>query len=132
VITYLCDEDVFLRKKEDEIQLYDRSLAHQVSLHRWEHGRFNLQHMDCFKKLVSLPGFTGSILPGVSLESTVEGPAEHGIQMDSDMQVDADKMWPEHVCIPDKETDDEEWNDDGVEEGELAAQLYNVLQISAD
>lgn len=33
VITYICNEDVFLRKKEDKIQLYDSSLAHQVSLH---------------------------------------------------------------------------------------------------
>lgn len=88
--------------------------------------------MDHFKKLAALPGFTGSILPSVSLESAVEGPTEHGIQMDEDMQMDANKMWPEHVCIPDKGTDDEEWNDNDVEEGQLTAQLYNVLWISAD
>jgi hypothetical protein len=127
VITYLCDEDVFLKKKEDEIRLYDSSLAHQVSLHRRERGRFNSQHMNHFKKLAALPGFTGSILPGISLESAVEGLTEHGTNRDEDMQVDANERLPERVRIPDEGTGDEEWIDDGVEEEELAAQLYNVL-----
>jgi len=34
----------------------------------WQWGRFNMWHMDCFRKLTSLPGFSGSIIPGSSTE----------------------------------------------------------------
>jgi hypothetical protein len=68
VITYIRDEDLFLRLKEGEVREANPGLACQVKIYRMERGRFNEQHMQRFRKLASLPGFTGSIRPGTSAE----------------------------------------------------------------
>ncbi|KAF8229070.1 hypothetical protein L208DRAFT_1288307, partial [Tricholoma matsutake] len=64
VVTYIWDEDLFLCLKEGEVREANPGLACQVKLYRMEWGHFNEQHMQRFRKLASLPGFTGSIRPG--------------------------------------------------------------------
>lgn len=80
VITYIRDEDTFLRMKESELKDTDSIMAHQIKVHRWERARFNEQHMCRFTKLASLPGFSGSIQPGVSIES--RGGTESHMELD--------------------------------------------------
>jgi hypothetical protein len=46
-------------------------------------------HMDCFRKLVSLPGFSGSIIPGTS--------AELGRGVDGAIDVDDTTCWNEQA-----------------------------------
>jgi hypothetical protein len=117
VITYICDEDAFLRK-EDEIRLHNTTLAHQVLLHQQEHSHFNTQHMEHFGKLAHTPGFTGTIWPGVSLEFATRGPAELRAGGDQEMEVDDNGA----------ETDEEDSGESDEEEA-LAAQLYHVPDI---
>jgi hypothetical protein len=69
VVTYIRDEDIFLRLKEAEVRGVSPGLARQVGKHRMERARFNAQHMRRFRKLALLPGFTGTIKPGISIES---------------------------------------------------------------
>ena len=68
VITYIQDEDALLWVKEVEVRKVNSGLACQVEKYRLEHGCFNNAHMGQFRKLSTLPGFMGSILPGVSIE----------------------------------------------------------------
>jgi hypothetical protein len=132
VITYIRDEDAFLRKEEKEIWLHDSSLAHQVLLHRRERSRFNVQHMERFRKLASIPGFSGSIQPGISLEFTTEGPTELGAGVDGNMEVDDSGTEAGGGHNFKEGNADEEDNDDDSDEDELAAQLYHVLRITGD
>ena len=75
-------------------------LACQVEKYRLECGHSNNAHMGQFRKLSTLPGFTGSILPGASIE------LHRG-----DTPMDVDKP-------PSCADEDNGWDDDGDEEGE--------------
>ncbi|KAJ7742389.1 hypothetical protein B0H14DRAFT_2637652 [Mycena olivaceomarginata] len=78
VVTWIRDEDRVLRKKEAELSSTegkseeeadtDRGMAVQVRLYRERRGRFDDTHMQRFWALAKTPGFTGSVMPGVSLE----------------------------------------------------------------
>jgi hypothetical protein len=66
-ITYIRDEDLFLRTKEAEIQVFDEVLAHQIYLYRMARGRFSVSHMCRLREISRLPGFTGTLEPGISV-----------------------------------------------------------------
>jgi hypothetical protein len=70
VITFMQDETAFLLRKEKETALTDPILAYQISSYRNERGRFYDLHMRRFAKLASIPGFTGSLKPGVSINTS--------------------------------------------------------------
>jgi hypothetical protein len=70
VITFMQDGTNFLLFKEKEAALTDPILAFQISLYRHEQGRFYDLHMRRFSKLASMPGFTGSLKPGVSIDTS--------------------------------------------------------------
>ncbi|KAJ7626003.1 hypothetical protein FB45DRAFT_677524, partial [Roridomyces roridus] len=78
VITWIRDENRELKEKEaalrrsggktpDEAR-WDQALAVQVRLYRDRRGRFDSSHLERFQKLAGNPGFTGSLLPGRSVE----------------------------------------------------------------
>ncbi|KAJ7747085.1 hypothetical protein B0H14DRAFT_3097053 [Mycena olivaceomarginata] len=63
VVTWIDDEDRFLRKKEEELKGTDPLLAVQVSQYRLRRGRSDVYHMHRFWALTKVPGFTGSVVP---------------------------------------------------------------------
>lgn len=68
VVTYMQDEREFLAGKEAETRLLNPALARQIHLYAQERGRADARHMERFKKLARTPGFSGSILPGISVD----------------------------------------------------------------
>ncbi|KAJ7816682.1 hypothetical protein B0H14DRAFT_3475139 [Mycena olivaceomarginata] len=78
VVTWIRDENQVLRGKEAELSSAegkteqeadaDQGMAVQVRLYRERRGRFDDTHMRRFWALAKTPGFTGSVMPGVSLE----------------------------------------------------------------
>ncbi|KAJ7445131.1 hypothetical protein B0H11DRAFT_1746932 [Mycena galericulata] len=68
VVTWICDENRVLRKKEAELRAADRGMAVQIRMYRQRRGRFDEGHMRRFYALAQTPGFTGSLVPGISLE----------------------------------------------------------------
>jgi hypothetical protein len=78
VVTWIRDENRVLRRKEAELSSAegkteeeadaDQGMAVQVRLYRERRGRFDDTHMRRFWALAKTPGFTGSVMPGVSLE----------------------------------------------------------------
>ncbi|KAJ7814507.1 hypothetical protein B0H14DRAFT_3090103 [Mycena olivaceomarginata] len=65
-VLYMRDEEVFLRRQEEHIRIkHGNALAHQVALYREQQGRFNDGHRYRLLALSKLPGFSGSIMPGV-------------------------------------------------------------------
>ncbi|KAI5985883.1 hypothetical protein EDD15DRAFT_2175514 [Pisolithus albus] len=73
VMTYMCDEECFLKTCEEKINSVHPALAHQVSQRRKLHSQFNASHLKCLHDIASLPGFSGTIYPG---ESALKGPGE--------------------------------------------------------
>ncbi|KAJ7321638.1 hypothetical protein DFH08DRAFT_1033595 [Mycena albidolilacea] len=68
-VSYMRDEEVFLRRQEERIRIeHGNALAHQVALYREQQGHFNNGHRYRLLTLSKLPGFSGSIMPGVPVD----------------------------------------------------------------
>jgi hypothetical protein len=66
LVTYMRDEEAFLRRAVERVQEgVGPELAHQVSVYRMRQGRFNDGHRYRFTQLARDPGFSGDISPGV-------------------------------------------------------------------
>ncbi|KAJ7237599.1 hypothetical protein C8J57DRAFT_1087371 [Mycena rebaudengoi] len=77
VVTHIRDERAFFIEKESTIRESDPALAFFVRRHRFERERFDMVHMDRFKKLQKKLGarFTGTLEPGVRLVQAITQPA---------------------------------------------------------
>ncbi|KAG0694180.1 hypothetical protein DFH29DRAFT_1083929 [Suillus ampliporus] len=63
--SYIHDEDHYLRECQQQAEAFSPALAHQISL-RWQaRGRFNFRHIKRLQDIARLPGFSGTIVPGV-------------------------------------------------------------------
>ncbi|KAJ7017115.1 hypothetical protein C8F04DRAFT_891420, partial [Mycena alexandri] len=61
-VTWMSDEDRFLRRQEEEAE--SPGEAALIRKHRMERGRFDAGHMERLVKLSKKRGFTGYIMPG--------------------------------------------------------------------
>ena len=73
LVTYVHDEDKYLHECESRLKATYPELAHQVSRQRNVRGRFTLKHLERLGNIGSLPGFSGTLVPG---ESTMDGLGE--------------------------------------------------------
>lgn len=122
VITYIRDEETFLQRKELELKETNPVMAHQVHRHRWERARFNERHMHRFRKLASLPGFTGSIQPGVSIDSDSE---------ETHTELDVEAV---HGCLTeeDGEEGEEEDEEDDQEDADIRDTIAALMFLTVD
>ncbi|KAG1888001.1 uncharacterized protein F5891DRAFT_1218431 [Suillus fuscotomentosus] len=88
--TYIQDEDIYLRRCEDQLKDANPALAHQVALHRNIRGRFNSRHLNWLYDISRLSGFSGIITPGASINTSLGDSANNGASVDSDTQDDLD------------------------------------------
>ncbi len=70
VVTYLHDEERFLRFKEQQSSVKNPALAHQIKRLRQERSRFTEIHTRRFSSLSSLPAFTGNLTLGCSIDKS--------------------------------------------------------------
>jgi hypothetical protein len=68
LITYIHDEEAFLLQREQSLLESDPPLSQQLRLHRLKLIRSNDLHIRRFQKLATLPGFCGTIAPGIALD----------------------------------------------------------------
>ena len=135
VATYICDEDRYLRRCEAQIQEYDPQLAHQVALHRLERGRFNSHHLRRLAEISRLSGFTGSILPGESINTapgasasnpTIQPPTSPDCTTEpADTGLEAPSFCDEEIV---EDLEEEQGADDSDEE--ISRAIYDVLRIT--
>jgi len=83
LVTYVRDEEKYLCECESRLKAIHPGLAHQVSRQRNVCGRFTLKHLKRLGDMISLPGFSGTLVPG---ESMMNGLGE--------------SAGPVSVCIP--------------------------------
>ncbi|KAJ7735271.1 hypothetical protein DFH07DRAFT_870772 [Mycena maculata] len=129
-VTYMVDEEAFLAREEECLRTEgNEGIAQQVRLLRMERGRFTSLHMKRLVKLSKLPGFTGNILPGVSVSKERHTPVARDVEMVAPPP--ADVVRPVGVELP--ALDEEEGEDDDDEEGINAlTALIQIVHISGD
>ncbi|KAJ7473405.1 hypothetical protein FB451DRAFT_1035558 [Mycena latifolia] len=168
VVTWIHDEDLVLRQKavalmavegkmEEEIQA-DQGMALQLRLYRERRGRFDDGHMRRFRALAKTPGFTGSLVPGTSVEvhtsqrerRAAAREADHAAvrrangsssseSSDIEMEVD-EEVVVDSAAGNGRGDGGEEWEDmveDGEEgedamESEVAGLLYRINMLAVD
>ncbi|KAF8158738.1 hypothetical protein K438DRAFT_1909998 [Mycena galopus ATCC 62051] len=114
-VTYMGDEEAFLVREEGRLREEGKKgLAHQVGLVRMERSRFTALHMSRLVKLSKEPGFTGDILPGVSISRERHTPVAGEIEDEEDADSDGDGVG------------------DDDEDETLATAFLNVLRIASD
>ncbi|KZP27026.1 hypothetical protein FIBSPDRAFT_909065 [Athelia psychrophila] len=75
IITGLRDEEDFLKHHEERVRVTDPILAHQITIHRNIRGRFNAHHHLRLSAIAGLEGFSGSLQPGIGLDTGPGGSA---------------------------------------------------------
>ncbi|KAJ7043626.1 hypothetical protein C8F04DRAFT_1251032 [Mycena alexandri] len=158
LVTWISDEDEFLRRKEVEVREAGAPhIAVLIRTYRLERARSDMGHMKRIWALAKTPGFTGCVLPGLSKERKQrirkERRERRRERAASEMDVDSSAMDVE------QEEEEEEsvsiematgWQGDpgleqgwvNVEEGieeddeeqeqELAGVIYELARISVD
>ena len=139
MVTNIVNEDKFLLASELAVAKWDVSLAHQIGIYQMEKGCFNDHHLHQFKLIAALPGFTGSIVPGESIEQqpvlvnmmdvdipilTCEPEMGSGDIHVGDMREHADRE-QEWANLEDEEDAEDELQGLGLD-------LYHVLTIASD
>jgi hypothetical protein len=134
VVTWIDDEDLFLRKKEEEYKESDPALAFQISVYRQRRARSDTNHMHRFWALAKTPGFTGSVEPGVSVERKEARQQEQAVgqsapvdsEMQVDMTLDQDERWQR------AQAGEWEEGDEGEDaEGETVSSLMYQMSVLA-
>ncbi|KAF7330710.1 hypothetical protein MSAN_02446700 [Mycena sanguinolenta] len=131
VVTWIKDEDCFLQKKEAEHQATDPLLAVQISRYRQRRTCSDDNHMRRFWALAKTPGFTGSLVPGVSVERKEARQVAREVRQQEGTEVEAEQgnQWTA--------AEGDGWEDDD-DEGEEAEQevvstlLYQMSVLSVD
>ena len=130
-VTHLGDEDRYLQVCEEQVQDFDRPLAHQISIRRKEQARFRDHHLRQLAKISQLPGFTGIILPGESLDSELGASAT--VPSCMPQQPSAARPMDAHNhgldgLADDTEEDLEEEDVAEDEEGEISSVVHDVVR----
>jgi hypothetical protein len=138
VATHLCDQDHYLHKCKGKSHLTDPALAHQIYVHHMLHGHFKVYHELCLKGIAKIQEFSGTIAPGVSLDTgesacifTTTHPhsSSTGVSDPPGSEDDASmatlKTESERADL-EKEVDEEE------EDEALSHDLLDVLYVSLD
>jgi len=74
-VTYLQDEDRYLRACEEKLLTSHPTLAYQIQVLRNVRGRFNSSHLERLVAITRLQGFSGTLEPGKSVNIDAGSPA---------------------------------------------------------
>jgi len=139
VATHLHDEDQNLRTCEETSRLTDPALAHQIQVHHMLRGRFKAHHEYCLQGINKMSGFTGTIYPGESLDtsegaSIFKAASPHLSTTTLPHSLSGDE---EAASVGTHETDSERAEleqeaDDEEEDQALSRDLLDILTVSID
>ncbi|KZP05572.1 hypothetical protein FIBSPDRAFT_914860 [Athelia psychrophila] len=138
IVTYLRDEEQYLRRMEATLHSERPELAHQISVYAARRGHFYQQHHRRLIKIANLPGFTGTLEPGVALENGHGEPAS----VWSMLQMDVDGAAPAASRVADEAEDEDNVSEDrreaeaegqaSDEEEEMSAVITSIIQLAFD
>lgn len=125
VSTHLRDEDINLCQQEALIFTTHPHLAHQIAVYRMIRGRFHAHHVRQLLEIQKLPAFTGTILPGISLEAPMPAAI---INSPADIQAEGSEPPEASQEIRDLEEEEED------EEADVEAErdMLDILTVTLD
>ncbi|KIK16156.1 hypothetical protein PISMIDRAFT_113928, partial [Pisolithus microcarpus 441] len=128
IVTYLIDEDCYLRACEALYRDTHPALTHQISIYHGIRSHFTPSHLHSLKKISCLPGFSGTLTPGVSLSRG------QGDSASAPNRVLIESLLSSPLaCIDDEEDIDEDAKEDlGVTLEERGEALQHILTITTD
>ncbi|KIK18691.1 hypothetical protein PISMIDRAFT_14187 [Pisolithus microcarpus 441] len=128
IVTYLIDEDRYLRACEALYRDTHPTLAHQISIYHGIRSHFTPSHFHSLEKISRLPGFSGTLTPGVSLSRG------RGDSASAPNQVLIKSLLSSPLaCIDNEEDIDEDTEEDlGVTLEEQGEALQHILTITMD
>ncbi|KAF7367948.1 hypothetical protein MSAN_00859900 [Mycena sanguinolenta] len=152
VVTWIRDENTFLQRmlanlrdgegKSEKERETNAHMAVQVQLYQQRRGRFDASHLQRFRELAQMPGFTGSLKCGVSVEHREaqqrlrELRAEMGASAEEDeMEVDegegeaAEEVGRKEVVSADSDEEDEGHK---AKEEAVSGLLYQISMLAVD
>jgi hypothetical protein len=141
VATYIQDEDQYLRACEEQVHAFNPQLAHQIGLHRMERGRFNLHHIHRLRDISELRGFSGTIAPGKSADTSagasastpnIKAPDTPDIMAIDEAPIQQSGSISQNTIQEDtrEQLEAEEDEENAVEE--VSRVMYEVLRVSND
>lgn len=127
VVTYLIDEDRYLRACEALYQDTNPALAYQISRYCAIRSRFTPLHLHTLEKISHLPRFRGTLTPGISV-SRGPGDSAHVPQRVPIQSV----LSSPPICTDDGEEEaDEDLDDDhGDDLEEQCEALQHILSVT--
>ncbi|KAI5981599.1 hypothetical protein EDD15DRAFT_2391694 [Pisolithus albus] len=128
IVTYLIDEDRYLRACEALYRDTHPALAHQISIYHGIRSRFTPSYLHSLEKISRLPGFSGMLTAGVSLSCGWgdSASAPNRVLIESPLSSPL-------AHIDDDEDIDEDGDDDlGVTLEERGEALQQILSITMD
>jgi hypothetical protein len=133
LVTYIRDEDTYLRTCEDQLKVTSPAIAHQIAIHRNTRGRFNSRHLKRLHEILKLPGFSGTIVPGISTNTSPgESCSTPNAQVPSQLLTERNHFEGLSTVYQDTPDDlDEEEQAEEVEE-EASKSLQDVLRVADD
>ncbi|KAJ7455142.1 hypothetical protein FB451DRAFT_1184469 [Mycena latifolia] len=159
VVTWIRDENAFLRKMETNLRdeggkseeqiVEDVQMAVQVCLYRRRRGHFDAGHMRRFYKLAAEPGFTGSLECGVAIErreiqERLRELREQAAREAGEMEVDGreaeigddEDEWVDDVparrVVGEDEGSDEEGEGDEARDVAVSDVVYQISMLAVD
>ncbi|KAJ6498639.1 hypothetical protein DFH09DRAFT_1103086 [Mycena vulgaris] len=131
LVTYMTDEEVFLRREEGRLREEGKEgMAVQVGLLRMERERFTQVHMARLAKLRKEPGCTANVLPGVSICRERHTPVTR--DRDAEMRTPSPPPPTEEEAVPPPADDDEEEAESEDDEGAVSEAFLNIVRIASD
>ena len=135
VITFIHDEERFLRACKEKLKTIDPVLAHQISQRQKVHSQFNYIHMKRLHDISTLTGFSRILAAG---ESALKGPGESAT--DPEIVIPPYRVTPTqpapfnqlHGGPQDTIQDLEEEEDVDFEAEEASQALQDVLEVTSD
>ncbi|KAG2357549.1 hypothetical protein BDR07DRAFT_1453047 [Suillus spraguei] len=133
LVTYIRDEDKYLRTCENQLKVTSPAIAHQIAIHRNTQGRFNSRHLRQLHEISKLPGFNGTIVPGVSTNTSLgESCSTPNTQVPLQLLAEHIPFNRPSTVDPDTPDDlDDEEQAEEVEE-EASKSLQDILHVADD
>ncbi|KAK7434319.1 hypothetical protein VKT23_020269 [Stygiomarasmius scandens] len=119
-ITYMKEETVFRLQKEEEVEKKNPALSYQMSLNRWERGRFNDVHYLRLQRIFKLKGFQEE-----DRQYFQAGVSERCLDL-----MQGEQVRGEVTELPDGV--DQGDDDDGEDEEEIARQAEAFMTVAED
>ncbi|KAL0058015.1 hypothetical protein AAF712_015322 [Marasmius tenuissimus] len=127
LVTYMKEERNFLKARELQVSHYDPHLAHQITIYRWERGRFNDLHRTRLRNIYKLQGFKHEnikfFIPSTGLKRQSDEDWEEVEDNLSKERPEEDGNW---------EDDNDEDNDDDDDESAAVDAIATVLGVAYD